>query len=211
MTHYSTTDEKGKLSIDELSARGVDAFLTEDAWESFGKRYHFGAEDMPHIRGVFEAMKGLLTPEVCYAVAETPVRYLTTRRFLVCAVTLGDAPDSLQELYLTRAAVGDAYVVESLGSFVLENMYRMLPERLHARTGLWMRGMEFSEDRAELAEQLALLEETDCAVTLTEYGMLLPKASVVFTSALTKEKPACPQTVCAGCPRTDCPTRHPAA
>ncbi|MDD3368910.1 MAG: hypothetical protein PHP50_08520 [Lachnospiraceae bacterium] len=186
------------LSLQQIvDSREHCVFRTKEDWEQFVKRHHFNIEEIPHISGLWEALRGLLQPRAWYMQNENTEVLVT--------VTLGDGLDELQELYLEREEVGDAYILECLGMSILQRAYEELQPFLHDALNLWMGPFCFIDQPDRIKEILEQLG--DCTISLTDAGMLLPKKSVVFTAPLEKERKDSSCHICDQCTLFSCPNR----
>ena len=176
-----------------------ERLLDEEGLQAFLTRFHYGNEQAQEARRAWERIRAQLFPRlICFdgdgsPLGESYVNHNVTAQERPIPVTgiltLGAYPGERISALSAAGQLGDAYLMECLCSFYLLALYPLIPRHLHARTGLWMRGMRFP-DNAELqrlGKKLAL-EET--GISITPYGALLPACSVLFCTVLT-DTPAC--------------------
>lgn len=194
-----TADTELRTEITALSA-----VLTQEARRELAVRYHFDREALSRIGILYEAISPLIRITGCFAVRDGKA---------FCGVTLGAAPDTLQELYGGAGAVSDAYILECIGNVLLEQAYDRLEDVIFARTGKYVRQREFPGAGAPIAQtaeilRLFLADGADFAVSCNACYQMRPKMSVVYTGTLTEKCAERTVGVCADCPRKDCESRR---
>lgn len=182
----------------------LSAVLTKEAQRELAIRYHFDREALSRIGILYEAISPLLRIKGCFAVRDGTA---------FCGVTLGAAPDTLQELYSGAGAVSDAYILECIGNMLLEQAYDRLEDVIFARTGKYVRQRGFPGAGVPIAQtaeilRLFLTDGVDFAVSCNACYQMRPKMSVVYTGTLTEKCAERAADVCAGCPRKDCESRR---
>ncbi len=176
--------------------------LTREERNRMAKRYHFRKTDLSRIEVLYEEALPLVQVQVCYMFQSQTV---------LCAVTLGEGFDRLQERYSQAQAVSDTYILECIGSMLLEKAYEQIAAEVLRETGQFLCRMEFPGSDLPLAKMQEILqnlakEEGILPVSCNEYFMLLPKKSVVFLGRLGKERAA--GCICTNCPRKNCESRQ---
>lgn len=128
----------------------------------------------------------------------------------LCAVTLGSGIDDMQALYGGAEAVMDDYILECLGSALLEKAYEELADLLRRETGLFLNRYLFPGSQVELTQIAEIIGRLSSGgelipISYNKDFVLTPKKSVVFIGILGEKKSGCG--ICADCPKTDCESR----
>ena len=186
-----------KLTIREISPCGVEKLFPTEALPEFAHRFHYDPSEMQHIMGLREALLPLITPEVSCRIKEQEI-------FL--GITLGDGADGLRELYLAHQQVGDAYITECIGCYLLNEIYSLLPELVYHEAEKWIGALSFPEDTDSLVFIRDTLAASGCSISINPYGSLIPGPSVLCKAVLSEEKSPAVGSICAHCSRkADCP------
>lgn len=152
-----------------------------------------------------------------------------------CAVTLGAGIDRLQERCSSSGDVSGAYMLECLGSVLLQKAYHIVDELIHRSAGLFVQRYIFPGDgELPLSENAGILEriraagsgestgaddgssigmecsrEADAAdspaVSCNGSYVLTPQKSVAFAAVLGADRKD--RHLCAACPSVTCPNR----
>lgn len=210
--------------------------LTKEEQEQMAERYHFEKTQLYRIAALHEALLPLLQAEGYYeilpqketagilqngillqdytrsgdlqqAVAQNEIE---PKKAALCAVTLGSGIDDMQALYGGAEAVMDDYILECLGSSLLEKAYEALSGVIARETGLFLNRYLFPGSQTELSQIADIIErlsvQGECVpISCNTDFVLTPKKSVVFIGILEKRKTTCG--ICADCPKTDCESR----
>lgn len=131
-------------------------------------------------------------------------------RAALCAVTLGNGIDDMQALYGGAEAVMDDYILECLGSALLEKAYEELAGVLRRETGLFINHYLFPGSQTELSQVAEIVGRLSAGgeripVSYNTEFVLTPKKSVIFIGILEEKKAGCG--ICTDCPKTDCENR----
>ena len=126
----------------------------------------------------------------------------------VC-MTLGPGIDALQEDYLRRGLLSEAYMVETIASELLLRAYPLWNEWIREREPRHVKRYYFPGGGAErpLEALPELIQALKAPVVCTEAYCLLPKKSVAFYAELTEDADAVCEGICASCGNADCPNR----
>lgn len=154
-----------------------------------------------------------------------------------CVVTLGPGIDRLQEQCGENGDVSDAYMLECLGSVLLQKAYDIVDKLIHRSTGLFVQRYIFPGDGelplSENGRILRYIREADDArgagrssdsviagkntgekraadvpaVSCNGSYVLMPQKSVVFLSVLGEDRKD--RHLCDACPSVTCPNRKP--
>ena len=132
------------------------------------------------------------------------------KKAALCAVTLGSGIDDMQALYGGAEAVMDDYILECLGSTLLEKAYEELAGVLRRETGMFLNRYLFPGSQTELSQIAEIVGRLSAGgeripVSYSTEFVLTPKKSVVFIGILEAEKAGCG--ICADCPKMDCENR----
>lgn len=133
------------------------------------------------------------------------------KKAALCAVTLGSGVDDMQALYGGAEAVMDDYILECLGSALLEKAYEELAGVLRRETGLFLNRYLFPGSQTELWQIAEIVGRLSSGgeripVSYSAEFVLTPKKSVVFIGILEARKADCG--ICADCRKTDCENRR---
>lgn len=176
--------------------------LTPEEQKRMAARYHFRQTDLSEIEALYGEVLPLIQVQVCY---------LFQDQTMLCAVTLGEGFDRLQEAYSQRQAVWEAYLLECIGSMLLEKAYEQITDVVLRETGQFLYRLDFPGSDLPFSKMQEILqnlakEEENIPVSCNEYCILLPKKSVVFSGRLGKERvDGC---ICTNCPRKSCEGRQ---
>ena len=182
--------------------------LTKEEQKRMAARYHFEDTQLYRIHILYEALLPVLKAEAYYEIVQPDNG--EEGALALCAVTLGNGIDRMQEDCGGSQSIMDDYILECLGSTLLEKAYAELGEVLFGESGLFFESFLFPGSDLELewiAKILDRLSEEGRAVPISynREFVLLPKKSVVFIGRLGKKGADCG--VCASCPRADCESR----
>ncbi|MBO5472555.1 MAG: hypothetical protein J6A08_02010 [Lachnospiraceae bacterium] len=127
---------------------------------------------------------------------------------LAVAVSLGENIDILQNEYISRECLTEAYMIECIGMELLKNAYELAAEKIRDQYGLWTGGFEFLGERYPLEMTGAVLGLlAPDAITYNAAYMLMPKKTVVFMTTLQEERRNGYCHVCDTCSNLRCPNR----
>ena len=176
--------------------------------KELAQRYHFGEEDYQKIDSIYEALQPLMEAEVCYRIWPEIQK---GKRAALCVVTLGAGIDAMQEIYAQAGELLQVYILECLGSVMLEKAYEQIERILYDETNLHVAKYQFPGTDATLGQVRELLQEMairmeDMPVTCNGACMMNPKKSVVYIAGLEKDKKAA--CICDTCTRQDCTHRR---
>lgn len=182
--------------------------LTEEEREEMAVRCHFDRAELPKISAFYEAVLPLVRAQACFCMA-APER--AGEKAALCAVSLGQKFDALQELYSSVEAVSEAYILECIGNMLLEKACERLADILGRETGLFPETCRFPgshmpiEEMGDMIKELSAGEK-DFFITCSESYCLQPKKSVIYLGILGKCKTE--RHMCEDCPKKDCENRR---
>lgn len=156
-----------------------------------------------------EAGVAMETPESAVMGLEpVPEEQVQAGITLAVAVSLGENIDILQNEYISRECLTEAYMIECIGMELLKNAYELAAEKIRDQYGLWTGGFEFLGERYPLEMTGAVLGLlAPDAITYNAAYMLMPKKTVVFMTALQEERRNGYCHVCDTCSNLRCPNR----
>lgn len=180
--------------------------LEKEDFPKLIQKYHFNAEDLGALQAFEEALQPLLKAKLYYVWKE---KEADLKQFAVCFVTLGDGVDVLQELYLDRECVSQAYMLECIASELLFKAYEEGVDFLQKESGKWAERIEFLGDTYPLEWMEQWYGEFEgMEVQYNEQFVLSPKKSVVFLLPVSEKKQAeNPIHICASCQNKTCAYR----
>lgn len=230
-----------------------DIQLNREELLAAAEDWHFGSEVFPEFQERYRALLPFLEtqidvawePDADRAAAdgrETPVTDQSSTGFrymegqpAYCAVTLGVGIDRLQERCSDSGDMSGAYMLECLGSVLLQKAYDIVDELLLENTGLYVQRYVFPGDgELPLSDNGRILrrirEAGDAreagrssdsvrvgkstgeernpnspAVFCNELYVLMPQKSVVFVAVLGADRTD--RHLCDTCPSLTCPNR----
>lgn len=210
--------------MDQIFSRVAEKCGKADFLEAVREKAHYSEEDRELFWDVSERILARMESE-----AMVSAKDLRDEQGEVYAqevvMTLGAGVDDLQEDFLKKGQITEAYMVEVLGSEILLQAYAIYNawvkeqgeyavkryhflgteeyrEIGHADGGLVSRGFSL-----KLETLPKLLERSGLPVTCTEGYCMVPKKSVAFYAELTSDKSQVCEGICMGCGRADCPNR----
>lgn len=230
-----------------------DIQLNREELLAAAENWHFDCGAFPEFQEMYRALLPLIETQIDVAWEadgdraaadgrETPVtdqsgagcRYMEGQP-AYCAVTLGPGIDRLQERCSSSDDVSGAYMLECLGSVLLQKAYDIVDELLRENTGLFVQRYIFpGNGELPLSENAGILEriraagsgesggaddgssigmecsrEADAAdspaVSCNTSYVLTPQKSVVFIAVLGRDRKD--RHLCDACPSVTCPNR----
>jgi hypothetical protein len=195
-------------------------------YETMRKRYHFRQADLEQLRRLGDEALFAVEPVMYCAPCAMwsgqlfemtePVNVTVPTQEQVgdgtlCAVmvSLGAKVDALQESYEEKGCLTKSYMIECIAMELLQKTYELAAAAIHETYGLWMDGYDFLGERypIELTEDVfRLLKPED--ISYNQAYMLTPKKTVVFLTALHKERQDSYCHVCDRCSNAGCPNRQ---
>lgn len=168
-------------------------------------KYHFEDRDFASLEALERALRPLLRAKAYY-VFKKQDEVVAYEDYAAVFLTLGDGVDALQELYLRRECVSEAYMLECLASELLMKAYEECVEYLQKESGKWAVKIDFLGDSYPLELMQELYKEfPEIEITYNEQFVLSPKKSVVFLLPVSTEKTQKnPSHICADCKNKVC-------
>lgn len=192
----------------DIKRRSLLVELTKQDRIELAERYHFKESDLPEIDMLYDALYPLTDAEVCYRIWPELEK---GKRAAICVVTLGAGVDAMQEIYTQSEEMLQVYMLECLGSTMLEKAYKQVENILLLETGLHVSRYQFPGNETPVEQVQDILGEMsvrmeDMPVSCSEACVMSPKKSVVYIVGLEKEKAdAC---ICDTCQKKDCAHRQ---
>lgn len=178
------------------------------------RKYHYHGEDIELLTKVAEKMKPLMLRQAVWEhrlFQKAP--YEDYEELAEAVMTLGSEIDLLQEDYLRKGLLSEAYMMEALGSELLLCGYQAYNQWVADNTTWHVARYHFigSEEEYPIEYLPELLERLGVPVTCNEAFCMLPKKSVAFIAELTQDgQVRCPG-ICVGCNSKGCPNRMTSA
>ena len=205
-----------------------DIQLNREELLAAAENWHFDRGAFPEFQEMYRALLPLLKTQI-------DVAWEPEELTAYCAITLGAGIDRLQEQCGEDGDVSDAYMLECLGSVLLQKAYDIVDELLRENTGLFVQRYVFPGDgELPLSENGRILERIRGAgsgesagpdggssigmESIREAGVadppavscngsyvLTPQKSVVFVAVLGADRKD--RQLCEACPSVTCPNR----
>jgi len=178
--------------------------MTGEELKEAAKRYHFQEEDFPLWDALYQGILPLLQVKAYYKWGERRVQ-IPYEEYAVVFVTLGDGVDALQNVYLERQCLSEAYIIECVSLAVLEKAYGEFVKQLQKKTGKWAEKIDFLGDTYPI-EMLPDLYQGFGAMDITynESLVLLPAKSVAFLLPMSVERHEGACNICIHCRNKKC-------
>lgn len=176
--------------------------LTEDEQRELAERYHFDQAGLARMTILYQAVLPLLRPQTCFTIREQKV---------FCVVTLGAGIDQIQEKCSREGALLDAYILDCIGSFLLEKAYQQINMLVFKESGLFLQDLSFPGSDLPITKMQEILQNLTnklekLPISCNMACVLTPKKSVVFMAGLGEKRQDCG--ICAMCSRVDCENRR---
>ena len=206
----------------------MQLFLSGDLVDinRLAKKYHYGAEDIEQLANMWEEVYFCIAKNTQYVehegksesgyVIEVNHRMVTRGEYdklplesaELMAMTLGDAVDQRQNTFLENENLTAAYMMECICNEVLLSLYEKLNQQYAKEYGCYIKRYHFIGEKVPIEEMpkvLAMLDQNQ--ISCNEYGVLLPKKSVVFFAETTEQQEEECRGICQYCTRADCPNK----
>lgn len=172
--------------------------------ENIMQRYHFCQEDFSALQSLSRMLTPLLQAEAYY-IWKGKGEIISYNNYAVVFLTLGDGADALQEVYLTRNCLSEAYMIECIALEMLTKAYEEFVKMIQKETGKWAIKIDFLGE----TYPLELLPELygqfgKMNITYNEKLVLSPGKSVVFLLPLSEKKSENPCNICKNCGSKEC-------
>lgn len=178
--------------------------LTKGDLKEAAGRYHFREEDFPLLDAIYQGILPLLQIKAYYQWGEkgTPIQY---EEYVIVFLTLGDGVDALQDVYLERKCLSEAYIIECVSLAILDKAYEEFVKQLQKKTGKWAEKIDFLGDTYSMELLPNLYNEFETMdITYNESLVLLPTKSVVFLLPMSAEKQEGVCHICSRCQNKRC-------
>lgn len=192
---------KGNLSV----------HLTESDLREIAQNYHIPEAEWRLIGHFAATMDDLLS------VSYFGVRYdrgeglaeVEYNDYVVLFLSIGPYTDQLQDVYLAKELLMQAYIINCIGLAYLKKAYKEVVRSVQNETGKWVQKLDFLGDTypmSMLPDMYAAAEPE--GIRYNEQFMLIPEKSVVLILPLgeeNKEKSVCE--ICSRCKNVNCVLR----
>lgn len=188
---------------------------TEEFIDRVISRYHFQEKDRQGLKLVRKELLKSISPYAVYKIPQwiTGVKKIDENQAALVAITLGEAPDSLQEHFTEEGELQEAYMVECISNEMLLDLYGEFNKSyadIHRRyvSGYYFIGDDVELDNmGQLLEKLKENQSEEFDINVNEFGVLIPSKSVMFYVTLSDNpKQAC-EGICYNCKNSHCENR----
>lgn len=194
---------------DKMQGKSLKLKLEEVDIHTLLQRYHFAESDYATIKRLYDAVEPLVKAEV-FIEYNPGYQFVEYSQYVVIAVTLGEYIDELIALYSKAEKVSLAYIVDCIGLELLMKAYREASHTVHAKTGLWMRQMEFLGDKYPINAAREILQHMQQThITCNGAFFLSPQKSAIFVAELSDKYTDVNKNcnLCKDCNCLECPNR----
>ncbi|MBQ2101741.1 MAG: hypothetical protein II477_11850 [Lachnospiraceae bacterium] len=190
--------------MDKLFKSVVEKCKMAGFAEGVRKKAHYGEDDLELLCEILEKIFECMECAATWSAKDTDAGLQQE-----VIMTLGAGVDELQETFLAKGEITEAYMVEVLASEILLLAYAEYNQWIKDHTDKTVARYYFlGADSEHLLEDLpSILTRSGLPVTCTEGYCMLPKKTVAFYAQLTTDHSAVCKGICMGCNRTDCPNR----
>lgn len=155
-------------------------FLQKRDLENLIKRYHFQQEDMPMLQSLYAAALPLIDARA-YSLWKPPALGAGLEEYSAALLTLGGGIDELQELYLHRQRLSEAYMLDCIGLSLLTGAYESYAGQMQLKTGMRALRLHFIGERYPLSMLDKITELTGkTEISYNAQYVMTPKNSVAF-------------------------------
>ena len=178
--------------------------MTKEELKEAAERYHFREEDFSLLDALYQGILPLLQIKAYYQWGRkgTPIQY---EEYAIVFLTLGDGVDSLQDVYLERKCLSEAYIIECVSLALLSKAYEEFVKQLQRKTGKWAEKIDFLGDAYPMEMLPDLYKEFGpMDITYNESLVLLPAKSVVFLLPVSADKQEGVCNICSHCQNKRC-------
>lgn len=178
--------------------------LEKEDLKNMIRKYHFRKEDFTSLQSLNRMLVPLLQAKAYYIWKEKGDR-ISYEKYAVVFLTLGDGADALQEIYLCRNCLSEAYMIECIALELLTKAYEEFVKMLQKETGTWAVKIDFLGDTYPLNILPDLYKEFGkMDISYNEKFVLSPGKSVVFLLPVSEKKTENPCNICKNCENQDC-------
>ena len=173
------------------------------------RKYHYRDEDAETLRETALRIKESIEQNACWNCRMQITDMNEENSFMEVAMTLGEKIDQLQEQYLQTGLLTEGYMVETLASEILLRGYSAFNQWVSEQTDYAVSRYYFLGSSREYPLSMLpdLLDHLKLPVTCNQAYCMIPKKSVAFVAALSRNKNTHCQGICVGCSSPDCPNR----
>lgn len=192
----------------DMETVGLQIKMTKEDLKRAAERYHFREEDFPLLDALYQSIQPLLQVKAYYRWGKKEIQ-IPYEEYAVVFLTLGDGVDALQEVYLERNCLSEAYMIECVSLEILNKAYEEFVKQFQKKTGKWVEKIDFLGDTYPIEMLPDLYKEFDSMdITYNEKLVLLPAKSVAFLLPLSVEKQENPCHICSNCRNNGCTERE---
>lgn len=171
------------------------------------QRFHFRKEDFLSLQAISRAMAPLLQIKAYY-LWKSRDKIISYNEYAAVFLTLGNGVDALQELYLSRKCLSEAYMVECIALELLTKAYREFVKKVQKETGKWAEKIDFLGDTYPIELLPRLYNEFEqMDISYNEKLVLSPEKSVAFLLPMSKKETGSACNICKNCSNKSCVLR----
>lgn len=148
--------------------------------ENLIQRYHFQKDDLPMLQSLYKAVLPLIHARA-YSLWKPSALETELEDYSAVLLTLGDGIDALQEVYLERQCISEAYMLDCIGLSLLTGVYEDYAGQMQLQTGMRAVRLHFIGERYpfSMLDKIAdLMGKTD--ISYNAQYVMTPKNSVAF-------------------------------
>lgn len=178
--------------------------LTAQDLEKVIRCYHFREKDRKTMENLYQAAVPLVQAKAYYLWKQKN-SVISYEEYAVVFLTLGDGMDRLQELYLEKKCLSEAYMLECISLELLSKAYEEFVKQVQRETGKWAVKIDFLGDTYPIELLPELYEEFgNMEIHYNEKLVLSPAKSVAFLLPVTGEETKNPCHICENCGNENC-------
>ncbi len=183
--------------------------ISEDELNTLIKRFHFEGTKLGILRSLSDSVLPLLQANAYYIISHKDEE-ISYEEYALCLVTLGEGFDELQELYVKRSCIEEAYMLECIGLFLLGRAYEELVKTIQINEGKWAQKIDFFGDNYPAEMMTDMIKRFDSIeISISKELLLTPKKSAFFMLPLSdKNEGSKPCEICNNCGNKDCMFRN---
>ena len=187
-----------------MEEKNISVSLEAEELREMIGAYHFRGEDFFSLQSISHMLSPLLQIKAYYIWKEKG-ETVSYEKYAVVFLTLGDGADALQELYLSRNCLSEAYMIECIAMELLTKAYGEFVREIQEETGKWVMKLDFLGDTYPLELLGEFYKEFgQIDITYNESFVLSPKKSVAFLLPVTEKKLGNPCNTCDSCSSLEC-------
>ncbi len=206
----------------------MTAELNQKEIVEIGRRYHFQTSDLTMLENLYAVMCPLLDVQAWYLV-DPQLPNIEFSHYVAAYMTLGEGVDALQDVYLNRNHVSEAYMIECIALELLSRSYEAFAKEVQLQTGMYAVRIHFLGDRYPFSlideingqmpdtgvsfnAEYSMTPQKSVALLLELQDSRQPESHIVDAAQVKHRADAMCHVrlahICADCPNTDCEYRQ---